>query len=106
MLILVCVCVCVALARACVCVCVCVCVRARACVCVGGFALAYTNINNGRDILNDRGRGDFSLGVNMGSNYIPDQTLSDGNINPRSSLSTQAFHCTDSKDPDVHVLDR
>ena len=24
---------------------------------------------------------------------------------PRSSLCTQAFHCTDSKDPDVHVLD-
>ena len=24
---------------------------------------------------------------------------------PRSSLCTHAFHCTDSKDPDVHVLD-
>ena len=25
---------------------------------------------------------------------------------PRSSLCTHAFHCTDSKDPDIHVLDR
>ena len=24
---------------------------------------------------------------------------------PRSSLCTHAFHCTDSKDPDIHVLD-
>ena len=27
------------------------------------------------------GRGDFSLGVNMGSNSIPPKTLSDGSIN-------------------------
>ena len=47
------------------------------------------------------GIGDFSLGVNMGSNSIPPKTLSD----ERSSLCTHAFHRMDSKDPDVHVLD-
>ena len=41
----------------------------------------------------------------MGSNSIPPKTLSDESIKPRSSLSTHVFHCTDSKDPDVHVLD-
>ena len=52
------------------------------------------------------GREDFSLGVNMGSNSIPPKTLSDESIyKPRSSLCTHAFHRTDSKDPDVHVLD-
>ena len=40
----------------------------------------------------------------MGSNSIPPKTLSDESIN-RSSLCIHAFHCTDSKDPDVHVLD-
>ena len=43
------------------------------------------------------GRGDFFLAVNMGSNSIPQKTLSDE--------SMHAFHHTDSKDPDVHVLD-
>ena len=51
------------------------------------------------------GRGDFSLGVNMGSNSIPPNTLSDESYKPRSSLCTHALHRTDSKDPDVHVLD-
>ena len=62
----------------------------------------------------------------MGSNSIPPKTPSDESINrglvcvcvcvcvceykPRSSLffllmCTHAFHRTDSKDPDVHVLD-
>ena len=46
------------------------------------------------------GRGDFSLGVNMGSNSILPKTPSDESID-----RTHAFHRTDSKDPDVHVLD-
>ena len=46
------------------------------------------------------GKGDFSLEVNMGSHSIPLKTLLD------ESLSTHAFHCTDSKDPDIHVLHR
>ena len=50
------------------------------------------------------GRGDFSLGVNMGSNSIPPKTPSDESIN-RGLVCTHAFHRTDSKDPDVHVLD-
>ena len=62
----------------------------------------------------------------MGSNSIPPKTPSDESINrglvcaymhfiartqkrceykPRSSLCIHAFHRTDSKDPDVHVLD-
>ena len=48
------------------------------------------------------GRGDFSLGGNMGSNSIPPKTLSDESIN-RDLVC--AFHRMDSKDPDVHVLD-
>ena len=53
-------------------------------------------------------RGDFSNGDNVGSDSIPPQTLSDESkaSKPRSSLRTHAFHRTDSKDPDVHVLDR
>ena len=35
----------------------------------------------------------------MGSNSIPPKTLSDESIN------RHAFHRTNSKDPDVHVLD-
>ena len=63
------------------------------------------------------GRGDFSLGVNMGSNSIPPsppppppqkkrkkKNSFGWEYKPRSSLSTHAFHRTDSKDPDVHVL--
>ena len=41
----------------------------------------------------------------MGSNSIPPKTLSDESINRGHSLCTRAFHHTDSKDPDVHVLD-
>ena len=33
------------------------------------------------------------------------KTLSDENINQKSSLCTYAFHYTDAKSPDVHVLD-
>ena len=51
------------------------------------------------------GRGDFSLGVNMGSNSIPPQNSFGWEYKPRSSLCTHAFHRMDSKDPDVHVLD-
>ena len=42
----------------------------------------------------------------MGSNSIPPKTPSDESINRGTSLCTHAFHRTDSKDPDVHVLDR
>ena len=48
------------------------------------------------------GRGAFSLGVNMGSDDIPQKTLSH---KPKSSLCTHAFHRTDSKDSDIHALD-
>ena len=41
----------------------------------------------------------------MGSDPIPPKTLSDESI-PRCILCIHAFHRTDSKDPDVHVLDR
>ena len=51
------------------------------------------------------GRGDFSLGVNMGSNSIPPKNSFGWEYKPRSSLCTHAFHRTDSKDPDIHVLD-
>ena len=37
----------------------------------------------------------------MGSNSIPPKTPSDESIN----RGIHAFHRTDSKDPDVHVLD-
>ena len=40
----------------------------------------------------------------MGSDSIPPQTLSEEYI-PRSSLCTHAFYRTDSKDPDILVLD-
>ena len=40
----------------------------------------------------------------MGSNSISPKTLSD-EYKPRSSLCTYAFHRTDSKDPNIHVLD-
>ena len=50
------------------------------------------------------GRRDFSLGVNMGSDSIP-QKLFQILYKPRSSQCTHAFHHTDSKDPDIHVPD-
>ena len=52
---------------------------------------------------NASGRGDFSLGVQMGSVSFPPKL--DESIN-RGVVCTYAFHCTDSKDPDIHVLDR
>ena len=52
------------------------------------------------------GRGDFSYGLNMGSDSIPQKTLSDESVNRGSSLCTHALYCRDSKDPDIHVLDR
>ena len=50
------------------------------------------------------GRGDFSLGVNMVSGSIPPNSFR-WEYKLRSSLCTHAFHRTDSKDPDIHVLD-
>ena len=50
------------------------------------------------------GRGDFSLGVSMGSDSIPPK-LSWIEYKPRFSLCTHAFHHTDSKDTEIHVLD-
>ena len=50
------------------------------------------------------GRREFSLGVNMGSNSIPQNSFG-WEYKLRSSLCKHAFHRTDSKDPDVHVLD-
>ena len=41
----------------------------------------------------------------MGSDSIP-QNIFQIRVQLRSSLCTDAFHCTDSKDPDVHVQDR
>ena len=42
----------------------------------------------------------------MGSNSIPPKkTLSDESINRGLVLCKHTFHRTDSKDPDVHVLD-
>ena len=49
--------------------------------------------------------GIFSLGVNMGFDPPP-QLFRMRVCKPRSSLCTHAFHRTDSKDPDIHVLDR
>ena len=43
------------------------------------------------------GRGDFSLGVNIGSNSIPPKNSFGWEYKPRSSLCTHAFHRTDSK---------
>ena len=39
----------------------------------------------------------------MGSDFIPPTLLDEYKL--RSSLCTRAFHRTDSKDPDIHVLD-
>ena len=55
---------------------------------------------------NFSGRGDFPLGVNTGSDSIPPKLFWMRVYKPRSSLYTHAFHCMDSKDPDIHVLDR
>ena len=48
-------------------------------------------------------RGDFSLGVNMGSDSISPKLGLEYNL--RSSLCTPAFHGKDPKNPDIHVLD-
>ena len=48
------------------------------------------------------GRGDFSLGVNMGSDSIPPKTLSDENVN-RSLVCTHMHSIA--RTPDIHVLD-
>ena len=47
---------------------------------------------------------DFFLGVNMGLTPFPRNSFC-WEYTPRSSLCTHAFHRTDSKDPDIHVLD-
>ena len=49
--------------------------------------------------------GIFPLELTWVQNSIPPKTPSDESINPGSSLYIHAFHRTDSKDPDVHVLD-
>ena len=54
---------------------------------------------------NFSGRGDFSLGVNMGSHSIPQNSFG-LEYKARSSLCTHAFYRTDVKDPDVRVLNR
>ena len=41
----------------------------------------------------------------MGSNSIPPKTPSDESINRGLVCAYMHFHRTDSKDPDVHVLD-
>ena len=51
------------------------------------------------------GRGDFSLGVNMGSNSIPPRTLSDESINRGLVCAHMHSITRDSKDPNIHVLD-
>ena len=51
------------------------------------------------------GKRDFSLWVNMGSHYIAENSFR-WEYKPRSSLCTHTFHSTDSKGPDVHILDR
>ena len=51
------------------------------------------------------GREDFSLGVNMGSDSIPQNSFG-WECRPRFSLCTHAFRHMDSYDPDVHALDR
>ena len=50
------------------------------------------------------GRGDFSLGVNTGSDSIPKKTFG-WEYKLRSSLCTHAFHRTDSHNPEMSVLD-
>ena len=50
-------------------------------------------------------RGDFFLGVNMGSDSIPSKNSFRWEYKLTSSLCTYAFHCMDSNDPDIHVLD-
>ena len=50
------------------------------------------------------GGGDFSLGVNMGSNSIPPKN-SDESINRGLVCAHMHFIARTSKDPDVHVLD-
>ena len=95
-----CVCVCVYM-----CVCISVCMYVRVCVCVhvcvfvcmcGGrnsslvvFGLAVHSVA-GSILLWGKfsGRGDFSLGVNMGSNSIPPKTLSDESINRGLAVHT------------------
>ena len=41
----------------------------------------------------------------MGSNSVPPKTLSDESINQGLVCAHMHFIATDSKDPDVHVLD-
>ena len=48
---------------------------------------------------------DFPLQVNMSSDSIPSNSFR-WEYKRRSSLSRHAFHRMDSKDPDIHVLDR
>ena len=90
----VCLCVCVVMGmHVYVCVCVCVCV----CICVCTFVKKYPRYTSGCSRFHFHvsspphgfdpplgtfsGRGDFSLGVNMGSNSIPPKTPSDESIN-------------------------
>ena len=47
----------------------------------------------------------FSLGGNMGTDSIPKNSFR-WEYKSRSSLYTHAIHCTDYKNPDIHVLDR
>ena len=54
----------------------------------------------GSILLWTSGRGDFSLGVNMGSDSIPPKLFS-MRVQTRSSLCTHALHSTDS---DIHIL--
>ena len=49
-------------------------------------------------------RGDFLLGVNMGSPSILPKTLLDQSINP-GLVCAHMHSITHSKDPDIHVLD-
>ena len=67
----------------------------------------------GSSLLWASGRGDVPLGVNMGSDSIPPpppqkkkkQPLFRMRVLTGSSLFTHVFHRTDSKQPDIHVLD-
>ena len=47
-------------------------------------------------------RGDFSLGINIGSDS---QNFFRWEYKSRSSLCTHVFHHADSKDPDIYVID-
>ena len=58
-------------------------------------------------------RGDYPLAVNMGSASIPPppskkkkKSSFGWEYRPKSSLCAHAFHRTDSKDPDIHVIDK